>query len=183
VSAVGRARPPAQGEGTWLAVVGSSTPAVGVASLAEAVGAVAARAGATLVCGGLGGVMEAACRGAKGVGGLTVGILPGSRRSAANPWVDVAIPTGLGELRNALVVRSADAVISVGGGFGTLSEVALALREGVPVIGISTWRLVRGDGSEEQAISRAEGPEEAVSEAIEAARSTSRHGPRREDSP
>ena len=81
-----------------------------------------------IVCGGLGGVMEAACRGAKEAGGTTVGILPGADRAAANPFVDVAIPTGLGEARNALVVRAADAVIAIGGGYGTLSEIALALK-------------------------------------------------------
>jgi uncharacterized protein (TIGR00725 family) len=94
-----------------------------------------------LVCGGLGGVMEAACRGAKGSGGLTVGILPGADRAAANPFVDVAIPTGLGEARNALVVRAADAVIAIGGGYGTLSEIALALRAGKPVVGLGTWEI------------------------------------------
>ena len=94
-----------------------------------------------LVCGGLGGVMAAACRGAVSAGGMTVGILPGSDRSAGNEWLTVAIPTGLGELRNGLVVRAADAVIAVGGAYGTLSEVALALKTGVPVIGLRTWEI------------------------------------------
>jgi len=85
--------------------------------------------------------MEAACRGAKSAGGMTVGILPGLRRADANRWVDVAIPTGLGEARNALVVRAADALIAVGGEFGTLSEIALALKTGKRVIGIGTWEL------------------------------------------
>ena len=88
--------------------------------------------------------MEAACRGAKSKGdgtGTTVGILPGLRRADANPWVDVAIPTGLGEARNALVVRAADALIAVGGEFGTLSEIALALKVGKRVVGIGTWDL------------------------------------------
>jgi len=92
-----------------------------------------------VVCGGLGGVMEAACRGAKEAGATTVGILPGADRSAANPFVDVAIPTGLGEARNALVVRAADALIAVGGAYGTLSEIALALKAGKRVAGIGTW--------------------------------------------
>ena len=100
-----------------------------------------ARAGAVLVCGGLGGAMEAACRGAKAEGGTTLGILPGTDRSAANPYVDVAVPTGLGEARNALVVRAADALIAVEGGYGTLSEIALALRAGKPVIGLGTWEI------------------------------------------
>jgi uncharacterized protein (TIGR00725 family) len=83
--------------------------------------------------------MEAACRGAKEAGGTTVGILPGSDRSTANPFVDVAIATGLGEARNALVVRSADALIAIGGGYGTLSEVAFALKAGKRVAGLGTW--------------------------------------------
>ena len=94
-----------------------------------------------VVCGGLGGVMEAACRGAKQAGGTTVGILPGSDRAAANEFVDVAIPTGMGEARNALVVRAADALIAVGGGYGTLSEIALALKAGKRVVGIGSWAI------------------------------------------
>jgi uncharacterized protein (TIGR00725 family) len=93
-----------------------------------------------LVCGGLGGVMEAACRGAKSRLGTTVGLLPGSDRGAANGWVDVAVATGMGEMRNALVVRSADAVVAVGGGWGTLSEIAFARKTGKPVVGVG-WEL------------------------------------------
>jgi uncharacterized protein (TIGR00725 family) len=93
------------------------------------------------VCGGLGGVMEAACRGAKEAGGVTVGILPGTDRAAANAFVDVAIPSGLGEARNALVVRAADALIAVGGGYGTLSEIALALKAGKRVVGLDSWDI------------------------------------------
>lgn len=85
--------------------------------------------------------MEAACRGAKDAGGQTVGILPGTDRAAANPFVDTAIPTGLGEARNALVVRAADALIAVGGGYGTLSEIALALKAGKRVVGIGSWDI------------------------------------------
>ncbi len=94
-----------------------------------------------MVCGGLGGVMEAACRGAKDGGGVTVGILPGTDRAAANAFVDVAIPSGLGEARNALVVRAADALIAVGGGYGTLSEIALALKAGKRVVGLESWDI------------------------------------------
>jgi uncharacterized protein (TIGR00725 family) len=83
--------------------------------------------------------MEAACRGAKGAGGTTVGILPGTDRSAANPYVDIAIPTGLGEARNAVVARSADALIAIGGAYGTLSEIAFALKAGKRVVGLGTW--------------------------------------------
>ena len=85
--------------------------------------------------------MEAACRGAREAGGTTVGLLPGTERSGANPYVSVALPTGLGEGRNALVVRAADAVVAIGGGYGTLSEIALALRVGKPVIGLNTWEI------------------------------------------
>jgi uncharacterized protein (TIGR00725 family) len=105
------------------------------------VGRLLAEQGATVVCGGLGGTMEAACRGARSAGGTTIGILPGLDRSDANPFVSVAIPTGLGEARNALVVRAADAVIALGGGYGTLSEIALALKAGKRVVGVGTWEI------------------------------------------
>jgi uncharacterized protein (TIGR00725 family) len=105
------------------------------------VGRELASAGAVVVCGGLGGVMEAACRGAREAGGQTVGILPGTDRAAANAFVDIAIPTGLGEARNALVVRAADALIAVGGGYGTLSEIALALKAGKRVVGLDSWDI------------------------------------------
>src|SRR5262249_52357241 len=108
---------------------------------AEQVGAGLARAGAVVVCGGLGGVMAAACRGADAAGGLTIAILPGADRTAANEWARVVVPTGMGEMRNVLVVRAADAVIAVGGAYGTLSEVALALKTGLPVVGIDTWPI------------------------------------------
>jgi uncharacterized protein (TIGR00725 family) len=107
-----------------------------------------------LVTGGLGGVMEAACKGARGAGGMTIGILPGKDRSAANPFVDFAIPTGLGEARNALVVRAADALIAIGGAYGTLSEIAFALKAGKRVVGLGTWAI---DGVE-----AADSPEAAV---------------------
>ncbi len=106
------------------------------------------------MCGGLGGVMEAACRGAKEAGGTTIGILPGTDRAAANRFVDFAIPTGLGEARNALVVRAADALIAVGGAYGTLSEIAFALKAGKPVAGLGTWDV---DG-----VTVADSPEAAV---------------------
>ena len=109
--------------------------------MAEAVGRELAGRGAVVVCGGLGGVMEAACRGAQEAGGRTVGILPGADRAAANPFVDIAVPTGLGEARNALVVRAADALIAVGGGYGTLSEIALALKAGKRVVGLDSWEI------------------------------------------
>src|SRR5918912_3497136 len=104
----------------YIAVVGPGDASDEQVQTAEEVGARVAEAGAVLVTGGLGGVMEAACRGARSVRGLTVGLLPGSDRRAANGWVDVALPTGLGELRNGLIVRAADALLAIGGGTGTL---------------------------------------------------------------
>jgi uncharacterized protein (TIGR00725 family) len=127
----------------YVAVVGSGEAPREEVEVAEAVGRTLAERGAVVVCGGLGGVMEGACRGARASGGTTVGILPGPDRGAANEFVDVAIATGLGEARNALVVRAADALIAVGGSWGTLSEIALALRAGKRVVGLSTWELAR----------------------------------------
>jgi uncharacterized protein (TIGR00725 family) len=137
----------------YVAVVGPGDASPAELAVSEELGAALASAGAVVVCGGLGGVMEAACRGAKSRRGLTVGLLPGLDRSAANGWVDVAIPTGMGELRNGLVVRAADAVVAVGGGAGTLSEIAFALKAGRPVIGIGTFTLdgVLVAGSAEEA--------------------------------
>ncbi|MDX6717984.1 MAG: hypothetical protein QOJ63_238 [Solirubrobacteraceae bacterium] len=108
---------------------------------ARAVGEELAQRGAVVVTGGLGGVMAAACRGAHDAGGSTLGILAGSDRAVANPWVTVAVATGLGELRNGLVVRAADAVIAVAGEYGTLSEIALALKAGKRVVGLGTWQI------------------------------------------
>jgi uncharacterized protein (TIGR00725 family) len=125
---------------------------------AAEVGRLLAERGAVLVCGGLGGVMEGACRGAKEAGGLTVGILPGADRADANPFVDVVLPTGLGEARNALVVEAADVAIAIGRGYGTLSEVALALKAGKRVIGLDTWEI--------EGVTVAEGPEAAVAAAL-----------------
>lgn len=98
----------------------------------------------TLVCGGLGGVMEAAARGCAEAGGITVGILPGLERTSANPYIKIGIPTGLGDGRNLLVVRSSDILVAISGGYGTLSEIALALKAGKPVIGLDTWKEIPG---------------------------------------
>jgi uncharacterized protein (TIGR00725 family) len=125
----------------YVAVVGAGDASEEIARAAEEVGRELAQAGAVIVCGGLGGVMAAACRGACQAGGSTVGILPGTERSSANQWVQIAIPSGLGELRNGLVVRAADAVVAIGGAYGTLSEIALALKTRVPVIGLHTWSI------------------------------------------
>ena len=150
----------------WIAVVGAGAGGATSEQLeaAEEAGAAIAAAGAILVCGGLGGVMEAACRGARSRRGTTVGLLPGFERDAANGWVSVAVPTGLGEARNALIVRSADAVVAIGGGWGTLSEIALARKAGKPVAGVATWEL--GDRGEDGVAMAADGGE-AVRWALE----------------
>ena len=149
----------------WIAVVGPGSASDVELALAEDAGASIAEAGAGLVCGGLGGVMEAACRGARSRGGLTLGLLPGDDRDDANGWVIVAVPTGLGEARNALVVRAADAVVAIGGGWGTLSEIALALKTGVPVVGVGTWEPVQA-GSPVEGIVACDDAREAVAEAL-----------------
>jgi hypothetical protein len=149
----------------WIAVVGPGRAAPREAAWAEEAGAAIADAGAVLVCGGLGGVMEAACRGARSRGGTTVGLLPGSDREDANGWVLLAIPTGLGEARNALIVRAADALVAIGGAWGTLSEIALALRAGKPVIGLDTWELGRA-GVPVEGVIRADDAASAVEEAL-----------------
>jgi len=119
-----------------IAVIGSSSCNAEVAACAETVGRLLAEHGAVLLCGGLGGVMEAAARGAKQRGGLTVGILPGADPGEANPYIDVPLATGMGEMRNALIVRAAQAAIAIGGGWGTLSEIAMAQRIKTPVVGL-----------------------------------------------
>lgn len=153
----------------YVAVVGAGKASAEEDRAAEAVGRGLAAGGAVVVCGGLGGVMEAACRGAKAAGGTTVGILPGSRRADANPHVDVAVATGLGEMRNGLIVRAVDAVVAVGGEFGTLSEIALALKSGKSVIALGGWELARG-GHPVDATTPADSPEDAVTQALAACR-------------
>ena len=152
---------------SYIAVCGPDPASETVAAQAETVGRLLARAGAVVVCGGHGGVMEAAARGAAGEGGIVVGFLPGSDRTAGNPYLTVAIPTGMGEMRNALIVRAADAIVAVGGEFGTLSEIALALKAGKPVIGLGTWRIARDDGNTVDAVIRVDSPEEAARRALD----------------
>lgn len=143
-----------------IAVVGGSTCSPEQADLAAAAGRLLAERGAVLVCGGLGGVMEAAARGARSAGGLTIGILPGDDARAVNAFIDVPLATGMGEMRNALIVRVAHAVIAIGGGWGTLSEIALAQRIGTPVVGLHD---AFATGVE---IPRVTTPEEAVTWAL-----------------
>ena len=142
-------------ERVLIGVVGSGEEDPELSRVAEELGAQIAGRGAVLVNGGLGGVMLASAKGSKRAGGLTVGILPGRDVKEANPYIDIPIPTGMGEMRNALVVRASMGIIAVGGGYGTLSEIALALKTGKPVVGINSWEV-----SED--IVRAEDPAQAV---------------------
>jgi uncharacterized protein (TIGR00725 family) len=151
-----------------IAVIGGGQPTSKEAKLAEKVGQELARNGAILICGGLSGVMEAACRGASSEGGMTIGILPGENRQLANPYVEIPIATGIGYARNAAVVKSAQAVIAVGGSYGTLTEIGYALQSGLPVIGLNTWTISR-NGRQNKAIIPPEGPAEAVRLALELA--------------
>jgi uncharacterized protein (TIGR00725 family) len=151
-------------------VIGASVCDEVTAAVAEEVGRLLAESGAVLVCGGRGGVMEAACRGAQTAGGLTVGILPGEDQAAANPYVDLPIVTGLGEARNVVVVRTSQALIAVGGEYGTLSEIAFALKLGRPVVGIQTWQLAK-QGVPVPAIAETKSPAQAVEMAFALLRS------------
>jgi uncharacterized protein (TIGR00725 family) len=152
-----------------VSVIGPGRADAEVEAAAEAVGRELGRRGAVVVCGGLGGAMEAACRGARAEGGTTIGILPGPDRRGANPFLTVSIPTGMGELRNGLVVRAGDAVIAVSGEFGTLSEIGFALKIGRPVVGLRTWELARAGEPVADAIMVASDPAEAVARALELA--------------
>ena len=131
-----------------VAVCGESDPQTSLADLAFELGRGIAERNAVLVCGGLTGVMEHAARGARAAGGLTIGLLPGEDPDDANEYIDIAIATGLGHARNAILARTADGVVALGGGLGTLSEIALALRNRRPTIGIKTWRFDRQDRTE-----------------------------------
>ena len=159
--------------GLQVGVVGEGACSRRVAGLAERVGRAIAEAGAVLLCGGLGGVMEAAARGAARAGGTVVGLLPGFEARDANRWVSIPIVTGLDQARNVVLVRSCDAVIAVGGRYGTLSEIALALKLGRPVVGIGTWRLAQPEGRRVPLLI-ARTPEEAVARALRAARRSGR---------
>ncbi len=144
---------------TVIAVLGGGSVDEKIYGLAERVGELLAQRGVTLICGGLGGVMEAACKGAKRTGGVTIGVLPGASRHQANPYVDVRIVTGMGEARNVIIVRSAQAAIAVDGEYGTLSEIAFCLKLGVPVVSLAGWAFT-------PEIHVAATPEEAVEKAL-----------------
>jgi uncharacterized protein (TIGR00725 family) len=153
----------------YVGVAGASQPEASLLDQAELVGRRLAEAGAVVVCGGGSGVMTAVCRGARAVGGTTVGLLPGLDRAGGNPHLTVSLPTGLGQGRNLLLVRASDALVAIGGGFGTLSEIAHALRTGVPVVGLSTWSMTLA-GRPVDAFPVAPDAEAAARVALEAAR-------------
>ena len=136
-----------------------------ISILAEEVGRELAERNITLICGGLRGVMEAACRGAHKAGGQTIGILPGNNPADANPYVTIPIVTGMGEMRNVIIVKSAQAVIAIDGEFGTLSEIGHALKRCVPVIGLNTWKLSK-EGKVSDSIVIAENAKDAVEKAL-----------------
>lgn len=154
-----------------ISVIGSSTCSQEVARLAEEVGRELAKRGATVVCGGLGGVMEAVCKGAREAGGHTIGILPRDDRREANRWVEIPIVTGIGYARNAVVVKTGLAVIAIDGAFGTLSEIGHAVGQDNPltVIGLMTWELSK-NGETDNTLIRAKNPVDAVDKAMAAAR-------------
>ena len=153
-----------------ISVIGESNARPHIAALAEQVGRELAERGVAIVCGGLGGVMEAACRGAKSAGGTTIGILPGDNPLAGNDFIDIPIVTGLGFARNSVVAKTGISVIAVGGAYGTLSEIGHALGDGVPVIGLETWEMTRSREPADGAIIRATDATDAAEKAIAAAR-------------
>ena len=142
-----------------IGVLGGRDVGNDILQIAERVGAGIAKLGGILVCGGMGGVMEAACIGAKSKDGLTIGILPTSSKEGGNNYLDIAIATGMGSARNSIIVRSIDAAIAIDGQYGTLSEIAYCLEMGVKVIGLSTWNI--------EGVIPADTPEDAVAKAYE----------------
>lgn len=149
-----------------VSVVGESLAEKEVFGQAVEVGKLLAKADIAVCCGGLKGVMEAVCKGAKSEGGLTIGILPSSNRNDANKYVDIPIVTGIGFTRNSIVVKTGQVIIAIGGWYGTLCEVAFALDEGKPIIGIDTWEIKKS-GKKNEAIVRVKTPKEAVKKALE----------------
>ena len=153
-----------------ISVIGESNARPHIAALAEQVGIELANRGVTIVCGGLGGVMEAACRGAKSAGGTTIGIMPGDNPLSANDYIDIPIITGLGYVRNSVVVKTGMAAVAVGGAYGTLSEIGHALGDGIPVVGLETWEMTRSREPADSAIIRAVDAADAAEKAIAAAK-------------
>ena len=149
-----------------VTVIGAAICTPEQSKTAETVGRLLAESGAILACGGRGGVMEAACRGATQAGGFTIGFLPGIDPREGNPYLTAAIPTGLGHARNAIVVQAGQAIIAIGGGYGTLSEIGMALKSGRRVIGLGTWRATNADG-QSLGLIEVRTPEEAVDLALE----------------
>ncbi|MBN1364618.1 MAG: TIGR00725 family protein [Syntrophaceae bacterium] len=154
----------------FISVIGESHASPEIAKLAEEVGVEIAKAGAVLICGGLKGVMEHAAKGVKSRNGTTIGILPGSRREEANPYIDYPIVTGIGYARNKLVVKTGHAVIALGGNYGTLSEVAFALGYEIPIVGLNTWQIIHHDGQKDTKIHRVKTAKEAVELAMKLAK-------------
>jgi hypothetical protein len=148
-----------------VAVIGTRTPSTEEAKLAEEVGRELAKNGVILICGGLGGVMEQACRGAFAEGGLTIGIIPDDDPKSANPYVKIPIATGMGYARNVIIVKSAQVIIAIGGAYGTLTEIGYALDSKVPVIGLRTWKISRNNQTDKSII-RVRNAREAVRQAL-----------------
>lgn len=152
-----------------IGIIGAGDCSPDVYKTAEKLGELVASRGDTLICGGLGGVMEAAAKGAKSMGGVTIGILPGFTSEDANPFIDIPVVTGLSHARNVIIVRSSDVLIAVSGEYGTLSEIAIALKIGKPVIGIGSWPVIKN-------VSQVETPEEAIEKIVEIAEEGRSHG-------
>ena len=149
-----------------IGVIGGASCSKTIGSLGEEVGKEIAEAGATLICGGLGGIMEFACKGAKSAGGTTIGILPGFEKSDANEYVDIPIVTGLNISRNVIIIRTADVLIAVDGSYGTLSEIAIALNLGKPVIALETWALESAGKVDDELFFRVDNPKSAIKLAL-----------------
>jgi len=147
----------------YIGVIGERFCSKELCEIAVEVGRLIANEGWVLVCGGMGGIMEKACYGAFINKGTTIGILPENTRENGNPYLSFSIVTGLGETRNSIVVRSCDAVISIGGSYGTLSEIAFANLFGIPVVGIKTWKLTIGDKEKKLFIKEVQTAEEVIS--------------------
>ena len=148
-----------------ITVIGGSDAAQKDLDAAYQVGLELAKRGAIVLCGGMTGVMEAVCKGAKDAGGTTVGIMPGNNADDANDYIDIAIPTGLGSARNAIVARAGGAIIAIDGAYGTLSELGYGLGDGTPIVGLNTWQFMI-DGKEDTTIERADNALDAVEKAL-----------------